>query len=153
MLRFDGDGFDLTPNATAPLAAWAPALQRRAWFQKKGDGPDAFDCWGLVAHVQALLGRPVRSYAAAYGLADFSRAGGLDRLIRAEAETWRAGAGEVGDVLVCARANAVTHVAVLCGAGSALHVLETAGVLCTFLGARRVKRLLNMKVVGCVRPA
>ena len=61
--------------------------------------------------------------------------------------------GEVGDVLVCARGQAATHVAVLCGAGRALQAIKPAGLICSALAGRiAVDRLLNMRIVGCVRP-
>lgn len=155
LLNFDGVGFDLSANAAAPLAPWALRLMERAYFMPKGLGPDAFDCWGLVSFVQASeLARPVKSYEAAYAEADFSAPGALDRLIRAEAQTWTRGDGSVGDVIVAARGRLATHVAVLCGAGRALHALDTAGiVITTLLGRAAVRRLLDYRIVGCVRPA
>lgn len=156
VLDWSGRGFDLSANAAATLADWAPALQSRGRFVAKGEGPDAFDCYGLALFVQRLIGRRAPSYAEFYAAADFGGGanGALDRLIRAEAESWRASKpGDVGDVLVCARGNAATHVAILCGAGHALHALETAGLVCTrIVGRVAVTGLLNMRIVGCVRP-
>lgn len=153
VLDWSGRGFDVSANAAAPIAPWAPALQARGHFAPKGDGPDAFDCWGLAAFVQRLIGRAPPSYATLYSAADFARPAALDRLIRAEAEAWQAAPGDVGDILVCAKGGAATHVAVLCGGGHALHALETAGLVARpLLQRQRLTHVLDMKVVGCVRP-
>lgn len=155
-LDWSGRGFDVSKAAASPIARWAPDLQAVGYFERKGEGPNAFDCWGLASFVQSLIGRPTRSYAQLYSKADFSRPGAIDRLMRAEADAFVASEpGEVGDILVCARGGQeATHVAILCGAGFVLHAVERVGLLVTELHSRtRLTHVLDKRVVGCVRPA
>lgn len=153
-LYFDGRGFDLSLNAAAPLQPWAMPLQQRARYAEFGRGPDAFDCLGLVTHVQSIIGRPVPSYADLYRGLDIEDHESIDALIRAEAATWKEGAGAPGDVLVLGLAKRAHHVAVLCGAGRALHVSPRKAVTIEPIeGRRSVTRFAAMRIYGVVAPA
>lgn len=149
-----GAGVDLTPNARAPLAAWALPLQRRGVFARMGRGPVEFDCMGIVTWVQAEIGRAVRSYEELYRDLDITNTGAVDELVRAEVNAWcNVAAGGVGDVLVLGHGKRAHHVAVLCGAGRALHALEGSGIVIGEIeGRARVRRFAGMGVFGCVAP-
>lgn len=145
--------WDLSLNARAPLAAWAPALIGRP-FADRARGPDAFDCMGLIEFVAAALGRPTRSYAAAYNASIYGDAASIDALIAAEQSAWAPGDGSVGDVLIMGSARRAHHVGVLCGAGHVLHVGVAEGVKCELIvGRRRVRRAAGYAIYGLARPA
>lgn len=146
---------NLAPNSAAPLAAWAPQLQARGYFEDGGRGPDAFDCMGIALWVQRALGRLVRDYLELYAELDIRRTRDVDALFRAEAESWRqVDVGDVGDVLVLGSGHRAHHVAVLCGAGHALHAHRKNGVAIEpIMGRSRVTHFADMAVFGCVRPA
>lgn len=150
LLRFDGAGFDLTANADAPLAEWASELMALP-YRDEGRAPDAVDCMGVVEFVQARMGRALRSYAELYRGAALS---GLDALIRDEAQAWAPGTGAVGDVLIVGHRGLAHHVAVLCGAGHALHAQPRQGVsLVPIEGKRAAKRFAGAVIYGVARPA
>lgn len=154
LLDFSGRGFDLSANARAPLAPWATPLQQ-ARYEDYARGPDAFDCMGLVEWVQRLIGRPVRDYATAYQAHPLTDTAALDAIIRAEVGAWRtAEPGDVGDVLVLGLGRRAHHVAILCGAGRAIHAHSSAGIAIKEIAGRRaVTRFENMRVYGVVAPA
>ncbi len=139
---------DLALNDRAPIAAWAPPLVGRA-FAPHGRGPDAFDCWGLLAHVFALTGRRVPSYVDAYAAVDFAARADLDALIRAEVQAWRplAAAGP-GDPLLCTLFGRAVHVGVCAGAGLVLHARAKAGVVLEAVTRDGGLRLGDYKVTG-----
>ena len=146
---------NLTPNARAELAPWALAAFEHGHFERGGRGPIAFDCMGLATWAQAQVGRRVRDYLDLYRDLDISARGDVNRLMRAEAEAWRnVDAGGVGDVLVLGSGDRAHHVAVLCGAGRAVHATEGGGVrIDTIEGRARVRRFFGMRVFACVSPA
>ncbi|HRO02389.1 MAG TPA: NlpC/P60 family protein [Terricaulis sp.] len=148
-----GAAFDLSRNAAAPLAAWAPPLFG-APFVDRAAGPDAFDCTGLVEWVAALLGRRVRSYSEIYASVDCDAAAKRDAIIRAEAEAWRPGAGDVGDVLILGTGRRAHHVAVLCGAGRAMHASRAAGgvAYAEIVGRKRVRRVASHDLYAVLTP-
>lgn len=148
-----GATFDLSLNAAAPLAPWAPALFGKP-FEDRAVGPDAFDCTGLIEWVQALLDRRVRSYAEIYRAQDCDAKEKRDAIIRAEAEAWRAGTGDVGDVLILGTGQRAHHVAVLCGAGRALHASRAAGgvAYAEIMGRKRVRRVAGHNLYAVLTP-
>lgn len=149
-----GASFDLSANATAPLADWAPMLFGKP-FVDRAVGPDAFDCTGLIEWVQALMGRPVRSYAELYRDVDCDAIDKRDAIIRAEGELWTPGTGDVGDVLILGTGRRAHHVAVLCGASRALHASrEACGVAYAEIeGRKRVRRVARHDLYAVLRPA
>lgn len=154
VLDFDGVGFDLTLNARAPLQPWATDIQRRAHYEEYGRGPLGFDCMGLVSFVQNLIGRPAAEYSDLYRGVDLEDLEAIDALIRAESQSWRRAEGAPGDVLVLGHGGRAHHVAVLCGAGHALHVRAKKAVSIEELGLRRgVTRFSNLRLYGVVAPA
>lgn len=146
---------NVAPNWAAPLAEWAPEIQARGHFEDGGRGPESFDCMGIALWVQRILGRPVRDYLELYADLDIRRTQAVDALLRAEAEGWRnVEAGDVGDVLVLGSGRRAHHVAVLCGAGRALHAREDFGIrIEPIVGRARVTRFSDLAVFGCVRPS
>ncbi|HYD87107.1 MAG TPA: NlpC/P60 family protein [Vitreimonas sp.] len=150
-----GAGVDLTPNAAAPLATWAPPLQLRGWFQDGGRGPLAFDCYGLAYWVQQLIGRRARGYEELYRELDIRLTREVDALFRAESDAWRnVAAGGVGDVLVLGSGGRAHHVGVLCGAGRMLHASAQAGLrIDPIEGRRGVTHAAGLKVFACVAPS
>lgn len=152
-LAFDA-AFDLRPNAYAPLAPWAePMLAAR--FAEFGRGPFEFDCMGVVEFVQAKLQRTVRDYRACYEASTVGDANQVDQIIAAEMSAWRAvDEGNVGDVLVCGSGRRAHHVAVLCGAGRAVHAMRGAGVKIEAIeGKRAVTRFAGLRIYGVFTPA
>lgn len=150
-----GAAVNLTPNARAPLAAWAVQACDGGHFERGGRGPIAFDCMGLVTWAQAQIGRRVRDYLDLYRELDIKRRGDVNQLMRAEAEAWRnVDAGGVGDVLVLGSGDRAHHVAVLCGGGYAAHATSSRGLLCEKIeGRARVSRFSGMRIFACVSPA
>lgn len=154
-LTAPADGFDLSANARAPLAAWASPLFGLP-FADRGRGPGAFDCTGIVEHVQAMLGRPIKPYAAHYSAAhvDAEQTAAFDRLIQSELAAYAPGAGEVGDILVMGSAGRAHHVGVLCGAGCVLQARVAQGVTIDKIeGRKRVQRVGGLWLYDVVRPA
>jgi len=152
VLSFDA-AFDCAANAGAPLAPWALALRGRP-FARRGRGPEAYDCAGVIEHVQALLGRTVKRFADLYAETEVAAPAVLDALIRAEANAWIAGDGAVGDVLVCGRGRRAHHLAVLCGAGCALEARSDCGVAITPLSGRRaITHVGDARLYAVLRPA
>lgn len=152
----DAAGVNVTPNATAPLAQWALDAFERGSFEVRGRGPDRFDCMGLAIWAQQFVGRRVRSYLDLYAELNIRHTRAIDRLVRAEVDAWRpVEAGGVGDVLVLGNAGGrVHHVAVLCGAGRAIHAVEAHGIMIQKIeGRRAVRRFAEMRIFGCVAPA
>lgn len=151
-LDFTGAGLDLSANAHAPFAPWARDLELMALpYRFEARPPDGVDCMAVVEFAQARLGRPVKPYASLYAAHALD---GLDRFIRAEVESWAQGEGDVGDVLVMGRGGLAHHVAVLCGAGHAIHARSSHGVTVDRIaGRRRVKRFCGARLYGVVRPA
>lgn len=153
-LDFETGAFDLSANAAAPLQAWAPEIQARARFEDGGQGPERFDCMGLALFVQRLIGRPARDYADLYRGLDVADHDAVGKLIAAEAVIWEDAPGEPGDVLVLGTGRRAHHVAVLCGAGRALHALSGAGVKIEEIeGRRQVRRFAHMRLYGVGRPS
>lgn len=152
-LVYDGAGFDLSANAAAPLAPWARALQRAAHYEEFGRGPRGYDCLGIVGAALAAMGRVMRDYRDAYAGVDIAAHDAVDEIIRAEAAAWQDGAGDVGDVLVLGSGRRAHHVAVLCGAGHALHARAIAGIKIEPIGGRKhVTRFAGMRLYGVGRP-
>jgi cell wall-associated NlpC family hydrolase len=149
-----GASFDLSLNAAAPLADWAPPLFGKP-FVDRAVGPDAFDCTGLVEWVQSALGRRVRSYAELYRAAECDGKDKRDAIIRAEGALWTPAPGDVGDVLILGTGRRAHHVAVLCGAGLALHASRAAcGVTYAEIeGRKQVRRVANHHLYAVLRPA
>lgn len=110
---------------------------------------------GVVEFVQAQLQRPVRDYRACYEASTVGDAEQVDQIIAAEMSAWRAlDAGGVGDVLVCGSGRRAHHVAVLCGAGRAVHAQRGAGVKIDLIeGKRAVTRFAGLRIFGVFAPA
>lgn len=155
MLTAPAEGFDLSANARAPLADWAPPL-RGLPFEDRGRGPHGFDCTGVMEFVQALLGRPIKAYAEHYSAAhvDAEQTAAFDRLIQSELAAYAPGAGEVGDILILGSGGRAHHVAVLCGAGHLIHARPGAGVSIEPIeGRKRVRRAARLWLYNVLRPA
>lgn len=149
-----GAGVNVAANAAAPLAQWALDAYARGVFAPRGRGPERFDCMGLALWAQPFVGRAAASYLDLYEALDIHVTRDVDKLVRVEAESWKRAAGDVGDVLVLGSGKRVHHVAVLCGAGRAIHALEGAGIVIQKIDGRRdVRRFADMRVFGCVAPA
>lgn len=102
-------------------------------YRRGGEGPDAFDCWGLVAHVQgALFGRAVPQIHL-----DADEEPTLLAYARAFADhpeyrRWRLVAAPAdGSVVTCARVDRPVHAGTFLteDGGGILHADERAGIL------------------------
>ncbi len=114
---------------------------------------------GLHVHhelrLERLVAVPERiaQHEAAFGVSR-TPTRGRDAIIRAEAEAWRAGTGDVGDVLILGTGQRAHHVAVLCGAGRALHASRAAGgvAYAEIMGRKRVRRVAGHNLYAVLTP-
>jgi cell wall-associated NlpC family hydrolase len=109
---------DLTPHAQA--SHWSAPLVGLPW-KPGAEGPDAFDCWGLVKHVQAhVFGRAMPALAVNVREAPKEQWAAIRTLVQRSAwqrvAYWRA-----GDVLLMLNALGLPHVGVVIEGDRLLH--------------------------------
>jgi cell wall-associated NlpC family hydrolase len=115
--------------------SWPLQLLGKPWV-KGAEGPEAFDCWGLVRYVhRQFLGQVLPPVPV-----DADKPLALRRAIAAEAATgpWvEVDPDELqeGDVVMLSQAREPDHVGVWLAAGGVLHCVRKAGVLYQSLGS------------------
>jgi cell wall-associated NlpC family hydrolase len=115
---------NLTPNAT--VSHWSAGYVGLPWVPG-ADGPDAFDCWGLVRHVQrAHYGRDLPRLVVDVRETPREQWGELRSLV--QHSPWRQvhDAWSDGDILVMLNAAGLPHVGVVV-ARERLCVLHSCG--------------------------
>jgi cell wall-associated NlpC family hydrolase len=102
---------NLTP--TVKPSHWSAALVGKP-FKAGAEGPDEFDCWGLVMHVQAMLGRSLPRLAVNVREAPRDQWATIRELVQ-RSDWHKVERPQDGDVLLMIGANGLPHVGVVIG--------------------------------------
>jgi cell wall-associated NlpC family hydrolase len=88
------------------------------------EGPEAFDCWGLVRHVsQAVFGKALPALSIAQPDPTPEQWRALRTLVKSSAWKSTRGPGRAGDVLLMIGADGLPHVGILIDGDRVLHTI------------------------------
>lgn len=128
----------ITPEQLRALQTAAVACM--GWpFMEHGRGPDGIDCFGLLLHLQASIGRALPDLDYADTRADHRAS--IDRY-SARARPVALCDIEAGDVVLFDPKDCINHCGVALGAGLFVHATRAAGVTIQRLGAQPWSRLI-----------
>ncbi len=98
-------------------------------YQKDGMGPKTFNCWTLVAHIEAVeFGRVLPFFSTING-DDWMSAAQMMRDMEPEMLGWKLGGQrEEGDIFLAGHGRYATHAGVF-AANGVVHALEKSGVI------------------------
>jgi cell wall-associated NlpC family hydrolase len=143
---------DLTPHASA--AHWSAGLVGAPWRQG-AEGPDAFDCWGLVLWVQRRhFGREMPRLAVNVRTVPREQWGALRALVQ-RSEWRRSERRHEGDLLLVENADG-PHIGIVLASGREgprlLHACGGVDVQGRPFGDVRVDPIATLALQGFIRP-
>lgn len=123
------------------MSHWASDYIGTPW-QRGATGPDAYDCWGFVRHIQfAMYGRTLPDLSSQV---DDSRQAAHTIANHDERTNWfQVDRPKDGDIVLLARKNIPVHIGIWItanGSSGVLHCVERIGVM--------YSNLLNLKSQG-----